>query len=159
MIRKGVKKGEKLSEKDGEKGTKKGLENDLRREWASKIFYLCLTPHLVFSSSPSSPLLFFLSSLFSFSFFSLFFISTFTFILFSYLHSFFSCPLSFSFFLFFPTVNVTSSVGLATFFLFIAQVFISNQKLNYPFLDMILNFTVYFNYYYFFIAILKFRSF
>ena len=131
----------------------------------SKIFYFWLTSRLMFSSSPSSPLLFFLSSLFSFSFLSLFFSFSFTFILFPYLHSFFSCPLSFSFFLFFsfsfflffPTVNVTSSVGLATFFLFIAQVFISSQKLNYPFLDIILNFTAYFNYYYFFIAILKFR--
>ena len=139
-----------MIQKDGEKRTKKGLENDWRREWASKIFYFCLTPHLMFSSSPSSPLLFFLSSLFSFSF--SFFTSFLFLLLFSYLHSFFSCPLSFSFFLFFfffPAVNVTSSVGLATFFLFIAQVFISSQKLNYPFLDIILNFTVYFNYYFF----------
>ena len=67
----------------------------------SKIFYFCLTSRLMFSSSPSSPLLSLVSFLFSFSFFSLFFTFSATFILFSYLHSFFSCPLSFSFFLFF----------------------------------------------------------
>ena len=106
-------------------------------------------PHSSFSVlilSFISPTIFSLITFFFLFFFPLFYF----YFYFVFLSSFFFLlPSLFLFFSFFPTVNVTSSVGLATFFLFIAQVFISNQKLNYPFLHMILIYTVYFNYYFF----------